>query len=87
MQAKESVQIPITQIADTELSPWPLPAEWVEQGDPQAGGAVLSKSPDSRIIRGVWACTPGRFRWMFTYDETVIVVQHAYKHWKWRKTY
>ena len=75
MQAKESLQIPVTRIADTELSPWPLPAEWVQQGDPQASGAVLSKSSDSRIIRGVWACTPGRFRWMFTYDETVIVVE------------
>lgn len=75
MEAKESMQIPITPIMDTQLSPWPLPAEWVEQGSPQASGAVLSKSADSRVVRGVWACTPGRFRWLFTYDETVIVVQ------------
>jgi uncharacterized cupin superfamily protein len=75
MRAKESIQIPITRIADTELISWPLPAEWVEQGSPQASGAVLSKSADSRIVRGVWACTPGRFRWTFTYDETVVVVQ------------
>ncbi len=75
MQAKESIQIPITRIADTELVSWPLPAEWVEQGSPQASGFVLSRSADSRIIRGVWACTPGRFRWMFTYDETVVVIQ------------
>jgi uncharacterized cupin superfamily protein len=75
MAAKESVNFPITRVADAELSPWPLPADWVEQGTPQAGGAVLSKSDDSRIVRGVWACTPGRFRWMYTYDETIVVVQ------------
>ena len=75
MQVKESLEIPNTRIADTELSSWPLPAEWVQQGSPQASGAVLSKSADSRVIRGVWACTPGRFRWAFTYDETVVVVQ------------
>ncbi len=75
MQVKESLEIPNTRIADTELSSWPLPAEWVQQGSPEASGAVLSKSADSRIIRGVWACTPGRFRWAFTYDETVVVVQ------------
>jgi hypothetical protein len=27
------------------------------------------------VVRGVWECTPGRFRWNFTYDETVIVVK------------
>ena len=75
MQVKESFEIPNTRIADTELSSWPLPAEWVQQGSPEASGAVLSKSADSRVIRGVWACTPGRFRWAFTYDETVVVVQ------------
>jgi uncharacterized cupin superfamily protein len=75
MGAKESVQVPITRIGDAELVSWPLPAEWVEQGSPQASGAVLSKSDDSRIVRGVWACTPGRFRWMYSYDETIVVVQ------------
>jgi len=75
MQIKERLEIPNTRITDTELSPWPLPAEWVQQGCPEASGAVLSKSADSHVIRGVWACTPGRFRWAFTYDETVVVVQ------------
>ncbi len=75
MGAKESVHVPIIRIGDAELVSWPLPAEWVEQGSPQASGAVLSKSDDSRIVRGVWACTPGRFRWMYTYDETIVVVQ------------
>jgi hypothetical protein len=36
---------------------------------------VLSKSPDSPIIRDIWAALPAGFRWRFTYHETVIVVQ------------
>jgi uncharacterized cupin superfamily protein len=62
-------------IADAELASWPLPAEWVLEGSPDASGCVLSRSPDSRIIRGVWRCTPGRFSWQFSYDETLVVVE------------
>jgi len=60
-------------IADADLVPWPLPADWVQDGTPEPSGAVLSRSADSRIIRGVWRCTPGRFRWEFSYDETLVV--------------
>jgi uncharacterized cupin superfamily protein len=63
-----------TVIADTELTPWPLPAEWILDGGPDARGSVLSRSEDSRIIRGVWECTAGRFKWVFSYDETLVVV-------------
>ena len=62
-----------TRIADTELTAWPLPAEWIIEGAPDAKGAVISRSDDSRIIRGVWECTPGRFSWTFSYDETLVV--------------
>jgi hypothetical protein len=62
-------------ITDASLSPWPLPVEWVQEGSPDASGAVLSKSPDARIVRGVWRCTPGRFNWVFSYDETLVVLQ------------
>ena len=64
-----------TRIADTELSPWPLPAEWIVEGAPEARGSVLSRSDDSRLIRGVWECTPGTFKWVFSYDETLVVVR------------
>jgi hypothetical protein len=67
--------VPKVNIAEAQLQSWPLPVDWLEQGNPTASGAVLSKSDDSRVVRGVWECTPGRFRWNFTYDETVIVVK------------
>src|SRR6266446_6218460 len=72
-EAASQVHIP-----DAELVSEPLPAEWILDGDPDASGAVLSRSPDSRIFRGVWRCTPGRFTWQFSYDETLVVLEgHA----------
>jgi uncharacterized cupin superfamily protein len=67
--------IPTVKIADAHLEPWPLPNEWIIQANPEASGLVLSKSVDSRIVRGVWGCTPGKFRWQFTYDETLVVTK------------
>jgi uncharacterized cupin superfamily protein len=63
------------EVAAAELAPWPLPADWIEEGEPDAAGVVISRSADSRIVRGVWRCTPGRFHWEFSYDETLVVVQ------------
>ena len=63
-----------TTISSAELTAWPLPPEWVISGDPAPAGAVLSRSDDSRIIRGIWECTPGKFTWVFSYDETLVVV-------------
>ncbi len=56
-----------------ELDPWPLPAEIIRKGTPDATGRVLSKSADGRVVRGIWDCTPGEFAWRWDYDETVMV--------------
>ena len=61
-------------VPDAPLQAWPLAPELVLEGDPQASGTVLSKSRDSRKVRGIWSCTPGRFRWNWTYDETVFML-------------
>jgi hypothetical protein len=36
---------------------------------------TLSRSCGGRAVRGIWACTPGEFRWVWTYDETLVVVE------------
>ena len=69
-----SVAIPRLHIADAKLTAWPLPAAIVIAGQPDASGTVLSKSDDSRKVRGIWHCTPGKFRWNWSYDETVFIV-------------
>jgi uncharacterized cupin superfamily protein len=61
-------------IAAAELDPWPIDASQVTAGDPQASGTLLWKSADARLAVGIWACTPGSFRWTHA-DETAVVVQ------------
>ena len=63
-----------TRVAEATLASWPLPQESIVEGSPDASGAVLSRSDDSRIVRGVWECTPGKFTWTFSYDETLVVI-------------
>lgn len=62
-------------IPGATLASWPLPQEAITRGEPQASGLVLCKSEDARIVRGIWACTPGEFRWSWSYDETVVVIE------------
>lgn len=61
--------------AEADLDPWPLPADRILEGAPEASGMVFSRSEDARLLRGVWRCTPGRFTWQFTWDETLTVVE------------
>lgn len=63
------------QAAELTLADWPIPADDVISGAPAARGAVISRSQDSRIVRGVWACTPGSFSWRYDCDETVTVLE------------
>ena len=58
-----------------DLDPWPIPEEWVQEGNPQASGAVLWQSDDVRVMNGVWQCTPGKFTWDYTWDETASISQ------------
>lgn len=56
------------------LQSWPLPDDLLIAGQPDASGCILSQSADGGIVRGIWACTPGTFRWDWTCDETVTVI-------------
>jgi uncharacterized protein len=67
--AAEKLHVP-----DAELESWPLADELLLDGAPQASGRILSASEDGRMVRGIWACTPGRFRWDWSSDETVTVL-------------
>lgn len=62
------------RIREAALDSWPLSKESITQGQPKASGKVLSKSDDARVVAGIWACSPGQFRWSWSYDETVVVV-------------
>lgn len=60
-------------VPDVQLEPWPIPAEQVIAGDPQASGFILWKSADGTLANGVWECTPGTFMWVHA-DETLCLV-------------
>jgi len=57
------------------LEDWPLEPDTILSGKPEARGYVISRSVDRKAVRGIWACTPGDFRWIWTYDETLLVVE------------
>jgi uncharacterized cupin superfamily protein len=61
-------------VVDVSLDPFPVPAEWVIEGDPQGSAAILWKSADGKQCMGIWECTPGLFDWMHT-DETASIQQ------------
>ena len=57
-----------------ELGPFPIPAEDVIDGDPQATAAILWSSADGKFANGIWECTPGEFKWLHP-NETATVLQ------------
>jgi uncharacterized cupin superfamily protein len=61
-------------VPDAPLQAWPLPEDRVLSGRPEASGELLAQSADGSVVRGIWACTPGAFRWDWTVDEMVTVV-------------
>ena len=77
MNSKSSATQPATSILDpmtVPLEPWPIPAELVREGSPEAKGMVIARSEDRRTLTGVWECSPGIFDWDYTWDETLTVV-------------
>jgi len=66
--------IVIETAAAAELSPEPIPQDWILEGSPAARSKRLAKSDDHTSYIMVWDCTPGRFNWHYNKDETLVVV-------------
>jgi uncharacterized protein len=60
--------------ADVELAPAPIPAHWIIEGTPQARSKRLAESADRTSTVMAWSCTPGRFNWHYTVDETLHII-------------
>ena len=74
MSSSTTTAVVRDEVSTAALDSWPIAPEQVVAGDPQASGALLWKSADSRLANGVWACTPGTFDWVHA-DETLCVVE------------
>jgi uncharacterized cupin superfamily protein len=61
------------KVSDASLDPFPIPADWVIDGDPKATALILWRSADGKHANGIWECTPGAFNWTHT-DETATLV-------------
>jgi uncharacterized protein len=64
--------IVIATPATEDLSPEPIPSEWILSGAPVARSKILTRSRDGSSSVVVWDCTAGSFRWHYTQDETVL---------------
>src|SRR5207302_6813569 len=60
--------------ATADLVPAPIPASWILQGTPEATKKQLVRSDDLNSYIVAWDCTPGRFTWRYSEDETLVVI-------------
>jgi uncharacterized cupin superfamily protein len=60
-------------VMQATLDAFPIPAEWVVEGSPEATAMLLWRSADGKQANGIWECTPGTFDWTHT-DETATIV-------------
>jgi uncharacterized protein len=60
--------------AEVDLDPAPFPREWIIEGTPEARAKEIARSDDRSMTVYVWSCTPGKFRWEYSVDETVQIV-------------
>jgi len=64
-----------TASAPLELPPMPIDPAWIQEGTPTARGTVLTQSKDKLLSSGFWSCTAGKFKWVFSWDEFVYVLE------------
>jgi len=67
-------QIVTANPTDVQLDRAPFPEEWILEGSPQASAKQIAGSDDGTMKVIVWSCTPGKFRWEYSVDETVQIV-------------
>lgn len=66
--------IVLATATDVNLEPRPMPASWVISGNPVTRSKCVASSRDFTACVMVWDCTPGRFTWHYSKDETLFVV-------------
>jgi uncharacterized protein len=60
--------------AEVELDPDPIRPHWIIDGAPQARSKRLAESADGTSTIMAWSCTPGRFNWHYSVDETLHII-------------
>lgn len=61
-------------VHQAELSPAPIPPEWIIDGQPRARNRLIFASSDGTAATLLWDCTSGRFNWFYDVDETICLL-------------
>lgn len=61
-------------VNQAELSPAPIPADWIIEGKPVARNRSVYTSSDGMAATLLWDCTAGRFNWFYGLDETIYLL-------------
>lgn len=64
-------------VNQAELSPAPIPIEWIIDGQPIARNRLIFASGDGTASTFLWDCTSGRFNWFYDVDETICLLTGA----------
>jgi uncharacterized protein len=64
-----------SQAVQVNLSPSPIRAGWVLEGNPVARNKLVSVSADGAAKSYIWDCTAGRFNWFYEADETIYIIE------------
>jgi len=67
--------VTISQDSNVEMTDFPLLAEQVLEGSPQAKIWIHAQSADKLFTQGVWDCTAGQFSWDYQWDEFVMILE------------
>jgi len=62
-------------IKSQELVSSPINTEWIVEGQPEARSTVISTSGDGLAFIVIWECSPGKFHWRYTFDETMHLLE------------
>jgi uncharacterized protein len=64
------------QAVERPLGVFQVDPSWILSGKPVFRGAETMRSPDGRVVSGLWACEgPTSFVWHFSHDETVHLLE------------
>jgi uncharacterized protein len=67
---------PSAQALSRPLGEFQVDPSWVLSGKPVFKGVETLRSPDGRVVSGLWACEgPTTFEWQFSHDETVHLLE------------
>jgi uncharacterized protein len=67
---------PSAKVESKPLLPFEVDPTWVLSGQPHFRASETRRSPDGRVVSGLWACDgPSTFQWRFGLDETVHLLE------------